>query len=418
MYPISGDLEYLQPILNFAILGVCVVPLGAYMAKIYQGEATSLTPVLAWLESAVYKVSGVAPEKGMDWKTYALAALTFSALSFAALYLLLVFQAAFSANDGQFSNLSPAAAFNMAASFVANTHPLMPSSGRGISPFNQMAGLTVQTFLSAGVGVSVFIAITRGLAGNTGGTIGNFWVDLVRTILYLLVPVSLIFAALLATAGAVEALDGYAQSHLTDLAGKAPVIHDEAKRLILTDSGSLMNATSGRVGDKTHFAAGLVAFLSTFLIPAALCCTFGLMLRDIRQGLVSLIAMALATALMDRFAAKLIGADAGALYYMVACLVLSAAAVKWALGRQPSYLGRRLGGFEIAMAAIALSVPWTIIWAEVALSGASNNAQIVGSPLLFTVVSLTGLCLRFWVMIPALAIAGAFSSRKIGEMQT
>jgi K+-transporting ATPase A subunit len=424
MFSNSARVEYLHLAINLAILVMCMTPMGAYMARVYRGQATFLTPLLTWFESGLYKLAGVTPSAGMTWKTYALSALMFSGLGFAALYLLLVSQSLFAAGTDQ--AISPAAAFSTAARFITNTSFFPTSGGYVISPFNQMTGLTVQNFLSAGVSISVFIAVTRGIARTTPGTIGNFWVDLVRTLLYVLLPLSLLFILLIGTAGVGDAIETYAVAHMSSApqpaGGFQGIAASETLKLTLTTAGSFLNANGAHLSAVPTPLTRLLDFLSLLLIPSALCWTFGEMIKDKRQGYLIL---AGAAALLVMPAALSIGSNglirpdilkfadgnAAVLYCLVAVLVFTAAMRRWILGQSSSYLGHKVGQFDITMAATTLLIPTIAMAVILLLQGL--NASSAFAPTVDSLWGLGTLFSRFWIMIPALAIAGSFSATPV-----
>jgi K+-transporting ATPase ATPase A chain len=426
MFSNFARVEYLHLAINLAILVMCMAPMGAYMARVYRGQATFLTPLLTWFETALYKLAGVDPETGMTWKTYALSALMFSGLGFTALYLLLVSQKLFAGGTDQTLAISPAVAFSTAARFVTNTRLFPPSSGYVISPFNQMIGLTVQNFLSAGVSISVFIAVTRGIARTTPGTIGNFWVDLVRTLLYVLLPLSLAFVLLIGTAGVGDAIEAYAVAHMSAATQPVGNFQDiaagETLKLTMTTAGSFLNANGAHLGAVSTPLTRLLDFLSMLLIPSALCWIFGEMIKDKRQSylifagaaallVVSATASIVANGLIPPDVLKFADGNAAVLYCLVAVLVFTAAVRRWRLGRSPSYLGHKVGQFDITMAATTLLIPTIAMAVILLLQGL--DASPAFAPAVDSLWGLGALFSRFWIMIPALAIAGSFSATPV-----
>ncbi len=405
MSPLSGTAGWVFLLFRFAILAVSIVPLGTYMARLYRNQATFLTPILGWVEGSLYKAAGIDPRLEMSWRTYALAALSFSTLGFVILYLVLVSQAVLPGNSSHFPGLAPEQAFTLAAGFVSDTTVVTGENTPPLSLFSRLAGLTVQDFLSAAVGISVFVAISRGLSGNSHGVLGNFWVDLTRTILYVLLPISLAYAALLATAGVNEVLDAYSPGTHQAF----PAAGAEALRLIATRSGSVVNANAAHIAAVATPATAMVGFLSGLLIPASLCYAFGLMVGDLRQGLMILILASLGLAARtwgqgDPGLGNLGGGSAAILSDLIALVILGAALFKWLRGQAPSYLGRTLRPFDIAMAAAAVLAPSAIL---IAAGG--------GAAALYSVFGLAVLAGRFWVLIPTLAIAGSLSVSRNGD---
>ena len=378
----------IQLLLQLGVLGVCILPLGAYVARLYQGQPTFLTPVLGPVERGIQGLAGVDMGKAMDWKTYALAALIFSGLGFVVLYALLVAQA----------ELAPATAFTIAAGFVTDSH-ILPQAN--VAPFSRAVGLTVQNFLAAGVGMAVFAAVARGMTRRGGQAIGNFWVDLVRSLLYVLLPLSLAYAGLVATAGVGEAVDAWVKVHAGyggPVVGPGPDVIGG----LVTRSGALLNADSAQIDGLSSPVMRLVAFLSLTLIPAALCCSFGIMAGRwwLGAGLLALVAGLSLPGLAGGaaepvavFTSAFAGSYAVLLYGLVTIQVIFRGGVP-------------LQSFEIAMAAVALIVPCVIGAVCVVLIG---RGRLGG--LSYPALSTALLFGRFWVMIPALALAGSLSSR-------
>ncbi len=212
-YALTGN-AVLQLALYLAVLFALAWPLGLYMARILAAERLFLAPV----ENAVYGALGIKPGEDMSWKAYATAVIVFSFGGFVLLYLLLLFQSHLGLNPQGMANLTPDLAFNTAVSFVTNTNWQSYAGESTMSYASQMIGLTVQNFLSAAVGIAVMAALIRGLSRQSAKGIGNFWVDLVRSTLYVLLPLALIWAVLLGSQGVIQTLNGpYAGRCATDL---------------------------------------------------------------------------------------------------------------------------------------------------------------------------------------------------------
>ena len=192
------------------VLLFLVKPLGAYMAHVYQGERTFLDPVFKPLERLIYRIARVNSAEEMDWKTYAVAMLVFNFIGLLFLYLLLRLQNLLPLNPQGLPALPPDLAFNTAVSFVTNTNWQSYSGEAAMSYLSQMAGLTVQNFLSAATGMAVLIAMVRGFIRHSANTIGNFWVDMTRSVIYILMPLSLVLALALVSQGVVQTFSGYA----------------------------------------------------------------------------------------------------------------------------------------------------------------------------------------------------------------
>ncbi|ESQ92842.1 potassium-transporting ATPase subunit KdpA [Asticcacaulis benevestitus] len=408
--------QYLHFVINLAVLALCIAPMGGYLSRVYRGKPTFLSPLLSWLEAQLYWAAGVDAEKGMSWKSYALSVLVFSGFSFVVLYSVLMLQ--------DLQGVSPALAFKVAAGFITNSGVSMPAPGSALTPASRMLGLTVQNFLSAAVSISVFVAVTRGITRTASGNIGNFWVDLVRSVLYVLLPLSLAYALLIATAGVGDAIEAYAVSNLghpsTASNGLEAVAATETLKLTVTQAGSFVNANSAHLAAVSTPLTSLIDFLSRWLIPAALCWTFGNMIRDKRQaylllgGVVALFGVSALTS--TEFAQNPVGTLGGladrngtVLYLLVALMTLTACIRRWVLGRGLVYKDHKVGRFDLTMALTALLVPAIALGAFHLLS---LSLPAFASPLSALDALWGGAILlsRFWIMIPALAIAGSFAT--------
>ncbi len=199
-----NTLSWLQFPLYIVVLLILVKPLGLYMAKVYLGERTFLSPIIAPVEKFVFRLAGVKPDDEMTWKTYTLSVLAFNLVGFFFLYLLLRTQHGIPLNPQELGNVSPTLSFNTAVSFITNTNWQSYSGETTMSNLSQMLGLGVQNFLSAATGMAVLISLIRGLSRHTTHNLGSFWVDLTRSTLYILLPMALILAMLLVSQGVVQ----------------------------------------------------------------------------------------------------------------------------------------------------------------------------------------------------------------------
>src|SRR5882724_149899 len=207
---------WLQIALYVGVLLLCVKPLGLYMVRVFNGERTFLDPVMRPVERLIYAVSGVNPRQEQHWTTYTAAMLLFSLASFVLLYALQRLQHVLPLNPQGFGPPSPDSAFNTAVSFTSNTNWQSYSGESTMSYLSQMAGLKVQNFLSAAVGIALAAALVRGLARHSAKTLGNFWVDLVRTTYYLLLPLCLLFAVFLVSQGMIQNFKPYTKAKLME----------------------------------------------------------------------------------------------------------------------------------------------------------------------------------------------------------
>src|ERR1700728_1779049 len=280
----------LQIVLFFALILVCVKPLGAFMANVFEGRRTFLHPVLRWLEVLTYKVAGVREDVEQRWTQYTASVLAFSVFGFLLVYLLQRIQAYLPLNPQNFGtpNVTPDLAFNTAVSFLTNTNwqSYVPEST--LSYFVQMAALTVQNFVSAAAGLAIAIAVIRGFARHEVRTLGNFWVDMTRGTLYLLLPISFIAALFLCSQGVIQNLKP--NTTVTTVEGakqvitQGPVASQEAIKLFGTNGGGFFNANSAHPFENPTPLTNLLEMWLLFVIPAGLTYTFGRMVKDTRQG--------------------------------------------------------------------------------------------------------------------------------------
>ncbi len=264
-----------------------VKPLGIYIAEVMESRSLALRfggPV----EAVIYRLSGVHKENEMGWLNYALAILLFNSLGVIAVFALQRFQFWLPLNPQQIINVSPDSAFNTAVSFVTNTNWQGYSGETTMSYLTQMLALTVQNFLSAATGIVVAIALMRGFARHTMQTIGNPWVDLTRITLYVLLPLALMFAVFLVSQGVIQNFSAYQEmttlERATQTLAMGPVASQEAIKMIGTNGGGFFNANSAHPFENPTPLTNFLQMLAIFLIPAALCYTFGRIVGDIRQG--------------------------------------------------------------------------------------------------------------------------------------
>ena len=278
------------------LVGLTIRPLGSYMAWIFTGRCAS-NRFLALFERAFFRLTFIDPSNEHNWVGYSQAILIFNAAGLIFLFCILLLQGSLPLNPQGFSAVAPDLAFNTAVSFVTNTSWQSYAGETTLSYFSQMAGITVQSFLSAATGMAVAIALVRGFAGRSSETIGNAWVDLTRATLYILLPISIIGALLLASQGTPQTLAG--SETATTLEGasqilaRGPVASQEAIKLMSGDGGGFFNANSAHPFENPTALTNLFEMLLMFLIGAALTNTFGRMVGNERQGWTLLAAMAL-----------------------------------------------------------------------------------------------------------------------------
>ncbi len=314
----------LQLVLYLVVLLALAKPLGSYMARVYQGHPLGLERVLGWLERLVYRVAGVRPGEEMGWKTYAATMLLFNLAGLLAVYLLQRFQGVLPLNPQGLGAVSPDSSFNTAVSFASNTNWQGYGGEMTMSYLTQMLGMTVQNFVSAATGMATLAAFIRGFVRRSAATIGNFWVDLTRTTLYILLPLSFVLALVLVSQGVVQTFSPYAKvtvvqpteydEPITDKDGK-PVLDEKGqpkiKKATLTEQvlavgpaasqiaikqlgtngGGFFNVNSSHPFENATPLSNFLELLAILLIPVALCYTFGVMVGDTRQGWAVLAAM-------------------------------------------------------------------------------------------------------------------------------
>jgi potassium-transporting ATPase potassium-binding subunit len=283
---------WLTIILFAVILTALALPLGTYMAKVYSGQRVFLSPVFGWPERFLYKVMRVDPERGQDWKAYAKSLIIFSLAGWLLLYAILRMQDAFFVPHG----LNPLAyhsapwnvTFNTVSSFVTNTNWQFYSGETTMSYLSQMIGLTVQNWLSAGVGIVVAVALIRGIMSRSGKSLGNFWQDLVRTVLYVLAPISVLSALVLVSQGVIQNFSTYLTAHtitgLTQSIAMGPVASQLSIKMLGTNGGGFFNVNSAHPFENPTAFTNFFEMLLVLIIPAALVFTYGRMTGNRRQG--------------------------------------------------------------------------------------------------------------------------------------
>jgi len=283
---------WLTIILFAVILTALAIPLGSYMAKVYTGKRVFLSPIFAAPERFLYRVLRVDPERGQDWKGYAKSLLIFSLAGWLLLYLILRTQNAFyvphALNPLGYHSAPWNVTFNTTSSFLTNTNWQYYSGETTMSYLSQMIGLTVQNWLSAGVGIVVAVALVRGIIGRSGKSIGNFWQDLVRTVLYVLTPISVFGALVLVSQGVIQNFTTYLTAHtitgLTQSIAMGPVASQEVIKELGTNGGGFFNVNSAHPFENPTAFTNLFEMLLVLIIPAALVFFYGRMTGNRRQG--------------------------------------------------------------------------------------------------------------------------------------
>ncbi|WP_333873392.1 potassium-transporting ATPase subunit KdpA [Methylobacter sp.] len=294
----------LQIILYFVVLLLLAKPLGVYMAAVYENRPLVLKRILGPLETGFYRLSGVNPEHEMGWKNYAAALLWFNLFGGLFVFALQVLQAHLPLNPQQMANVTVDSSFNTAVSFITNTNWQGYSGEATMSYLTQMLGLGVQNFLSAATGMAVLVALIRGFQRTHADGIGNFWADLTRGTLYILLPLSLLIAVVLVGQGVVQTFKPYQTVPLVEQVSTAtetatqtlavgPAASQIAIKQLGTNGGGFFNVNSAHPYENPTPLTNFLEMLLLILIPSALCHTFGTMVGDTRQGWAILAAMTL-----------------------------------------------------------------------------------------------------------------------------
>jgi potassium-transporting ATPase potassium-binding subunit len=282
----------------FVVVVLAITPLlGRYMARVFTGQRVLLTPILAPVERLLYRALRVDVTRGQDWKAYARSVLVFSGVSWLVLYLILRTQTLHPWNPQSFHSGTWDVSFNTASSFVTNTNWQYYAGETTMTYFSQMAGLAVQNFVSAAVGISVAIALIRGIAARGGRELGVFWQDLVRALLYVLLPISIVGALVLVSQGVIQTFSGYATAHT--LAGGSqsiafgPAASKEIIKELGTNGGGFFNTNSAMPFENPTGFSNFLEMLAILAIPAGLTVTYGRMVGSRRQGWAIFAAMAI-----------------------------------------------------------------------------------------------------------------------------
>jgi K+-transporting ATPase ATPase A chain len=273
------------------ILTALAIPLGHYMAAVYSGERTFMDRILGGPERLLYRVMRVDPQRGQDWKAYAKSLILFSLAGWLLLYFILRTQTLWNVtglNPLHFHSAPWNVTFNTVSSFVTNTNWQYYGGETTMSYFSQMAGLTVQNFVSAAAGICVAIAVIRGIVGRSGKSLGNFWQDLIRTVLYILLPLAILVSLVLVWQGSIQNFTTYLTAHgltgLTQRIAMGPVASQEAIKLVGTNGGGFFNVNSAHPFENPTAVTNLVEMLAVLIIPAALVFCYGRMAGQRRQG--------------------------------------------------------------------------------------------------------------------------------------
>ena len=507
-------------ILLFCAILVALTPLvGGYMTRVFAGERTFLSPVLRPVEAAIYWVGGVDDKREQHWLTYTVAMLLFHVAGFLFLYALLRVQASLPFNPAEQANVAPDLAFNTAVSFITNTNWQNYGGEGTMSYLTQMLGLTHQNFLSAATGIVLAVALIRGFARASAKTVGNFWVDITRCTLYILLPICIAYALFLVWQGMSQTLGAYVDATTLEGAKQTiavgPVASQVAIKMLGTNGGGFFNANAAHPFENPTALSNFVQMLSIFLLGAALTNVFGRMVGNQRQGWAILAVMGIlfvagvafcywaeangtatlnalgisggnmegkevrfgivasalfavittaascgaVNAMHDSFTALggmiplinmqlgeiVIGGVGVGLYGMLLFVIVTIFIAGLMVGRTPEYVGKKIEAKEVKMAMLAiLAMPLMMLgWTAVAavnpqalpqlgnsgphgfsemlylyVSSTANNGSAFGgitaNTMFFNITGAVAMFVgRFFMIIPAMAIAGSLVEKKI-----
>jgi K+-transporting ATPase ATPase A chain len=509
---------WIQIALFCAIVVALVRPLGWYMTRVFNGEPTFLSPVLRPVEAALYRAGGVDPKREQHWLTYTVAMLFFHIGGFAILYALLRVQAMLPFNPADQSAVAEDLSFNTAVSFITNTNWQNYGGESTLSYLTQMLGLTHQNFLSAATGIVLAIALIRGFARASARTVGNFWVDITRCTLYILLPMCIVYALFLVWQGIPQTLAPYVEATTlegaTQTIAVGPVASQIAIKMLGTNGGGFFNANAAHPFENPTALSNFVQMISIFAIGAALTNVFGRMVGNERQGWAIFAAMGVlflagvavtywaeaagttglnalglaggnmegkevrfgivgsalfavvttdascgaVNAMHDSFTALggmiplinmqlgeiIIGGVGAGLYGMLLFVILAIFVAGLMVGRTPEYVGKKIEAKEVKMAMLAILVlplmylGWTavatvlpsavaamnnpgphgfteVLYAYTSQTGNNGSAfaGLSGNTLFYNVTGAIAMFVgRFWMIIPAMAIAGSLAAKK------
>jgi K+-transporting ATPase ATPase A chain len=509
---------WMQILVFCAVVAALAVPLGGYMTRVFAGERTFLSPVLRPVEALLYGLGGIDETREQHWITYTIAMLIFHLGGFVLLYALLRLQGLLPLNPADMPAVAPDLSFNTAVSFITNTNWQNYGGESTLSYLTQMLGLTLQNFLSAATGIVLAVALTRGFARHSMRTIGNFWVDLTRCTLYVLLPICIAYALFLVSQGMPQTLSPYMEATTLEGARQTiavgPVASQVAIKMLGTNGGGFFNANAAHPFENPTALTNFVQMLSIFVIGAALTNVFGRMVGDQRQGFAILAVMALlfvagaavtywaeargndaftalgltggnmegkevrfgivasalfavittaascgaVNAMHDSFTALggmiplfniqlgeiIVGGVGAGMYGMLLFVVLAIFVAGLMVGRTPEYVGKKIEAKEVKMAMLAILIlPLMILgftavavvyptaaasmanpgphgFSEVLYAYSSqtgNNgsafAGLTGNIFFYNVTGAIAMLVgRFWMIVPAMAIAGSLAEKK------
>ncbi len=524
----ASDID--QLIVYVVLLIALSAPLGLYIAAVFEGKKTLLSPVCLPLEKVTYRLAGVNDDEEMNWKQYALAMLTFNLLGLLAVYALQRLQPLLPLNPQSLAGVSSDSALNTAISFASNTNWQGYAGEQTMSYLTQMLGLGVQNFLSAASGIATLIAFIRGFTRHSTEMIGNFWIDLVRCVYYILIPMSLALSITLVSQGVVQTFnpsasyqpiesikDGKSEIVKAPLIALGPAASQVAIKQLGTNGGGFFNVNSSHPLENPTPLSNFLEVFAILIIPAALCWTFGRMVADLRQGAAIFVSMFLifigavitcalfesqgnplfhsmaadldgianwegkelrfgifnsalwATCttvasngsvnsmhdsllpmagmipmLMMQLGEVVFGGVGSGLYGMIVFALITVFIAGLMVGRTPEYLGKKIESFEVKMAALVILIPPILVLLGTAIAvsldcglsslcnhgphgfseilyafssaGNNNGSAFAGlnanTPFYNYALGIAMFFARFWLAIPALAIAGSVAAKK------
>ena len=287
--------DVLLILLFLLILTLFAIPLGKYMSNVFTGKKTFMTPVIKPVEKFIYRICSIDENQEMTWKRYTYALLIFNILGILFLFILQLIQGYLPLNPENMAGVRWDTALNTAISFVTNTNWQSYAGENTLSYLTQMLGMTVQNFLSASVGTAALLALIRGFTRKNSDTIGNFWIDLTRTTLYVLLPIAIVFALIFASQGVVQTLSPYITAQTLNGANQiiavGPVASQEAIKMIGSNGGGFFNANSAHPFENPNGFTNILETFAILMIPMALVFAFGYIIRNFKQGLAIFSAM-------------------------------------------------------------------------------------------------------------------------------
>jgi K+-transporting ATPase ATPase A chain len=277
------------------ILTIAAIPIGKYMSKVLTGKKTFMTPVIRPIEKFIYRICSIDENQEMTWKRYAYALIIFNIIGITFLFVLQLIQNFLPLNPAQMTGVRWDTALNTAISFGTNTNWQSYAGESTMSYLTQMLGMTVQNFLSASVGIAALLALIRGFTRQNSKTIGNFWVDITRTVLYILLPLAVIFAIILASQGVVQTIGAYVTAHtisgINQTIALGPVASQEAIKMLGSNGGGYFNANSAHPFENPNGLTNILENFAILLIPMSVVFAFGYIIKNFRQGLAIFAAM-------------------------------------------------------------------------------------------------------------------------------